>query len=75
MQKKEQQTCKDVHIEIDGTQQQVFIDEKDVLQLINITGNIQTKKLSQIDLKSLETALKKNLWIKNAELFLDNTRV
>lgn len=75
MQKKEQQTCKDVHIEIDGTQQQVFIDEKDVLQLINSTGNIQTKKLSQIDLKSLETALKKNLWIKNAELFLDNTRV
>ena len=75
MQKKEQQTCKEVHIEIEGPQQQVFIDEKDVLQLINSAGNIETKKLAQIDLKSLETALEKNLWIKNAELFLDNKNV
>jgi len=75
MQKKDHRPCSDVKIEITGTEKDVFIDEKDVLDLINSTGNIVGKDLSKIDLKALESALEKNLWVKNAEMFFDNNQL
>lgn len=75
MQKKEHKRCKDVKIEIKGTENDVFIDEKDVMNLINSSGNIVEKNLIAINLKALENALKKNLWIKNAEMFFDNNQL
>ncbi len=75
MQKKDHRLCSEVKIEITGAEKDVFIDEKDVLDLINSTGNIIGKDLSKIDLKALESALEKNLWVKNAEMFFDNNQL
>jgi cell division protein FtsQ len=75
MQKKQQKICRDITIEIKGSEKEMFIDEKDILQVINANGNTHTKKLSEIDLKALETALEKNLWIAKAELFFDNQQI
>ena len=75
MQKKDHRLCSDVKIEISGAEKDVFIDEKDVLDLINSAGNIVGKDLSKIDLKALESALEKNLWVKNAEMFFDNNQL
>lgn len=72
LQKKDHKLCRDVKIEITGTEKDIFIDDKDVLDLINSNGNITAKNLSTIDLKNLEAALEKKLWIKNAEMFFDN---
>ena len=75
IQKKNHLVCKDVKIEIFGSQKDVFIDEKDVLDLLNSTGNIIEKDLSTIDLKALENALGKNKWVKHVEMFFDNNQL
>lgn len=75
MQKKEHQLCSDIKIGIKGVEQDMFIDETDVMDLVSSNGNITRKSISNIDLKALETALKKNLWVKNAEMFFDNNQV
>ena len=57
IQKKNHRKCTDVKIEITGAEKDVFIDEKDVLDLINSNGNVIGKDLSKIDLKALENAV------------------
>lgn len=73
--KKEEQLCADIKIEITGTEKEMFINEDDVIDLINASGNIKERKMGAVDLKALETALQKNLWIKHANLFFDNNRI
>lgn len=75
MQKKAHQVCADVRIDITGAEKDIFIDERDVLDLINSNGTVIGKDLSTIDLRSLETTIKKNLWVKNAEMFIDNNEL
>ncbi|OIR02991.1 hypothetical protein GALL_149910 [mine drainage metagenome] len=75
IQKKNHRKCDDVKIEITGAEKDVFIDEKDVMDLINSNGNIIGKDLSAINLKALEAALKKNMWVNNAEMFFDNNQL
>jgi cell division protein FtsQ len=75
IQKKNHRTCAEVKIEITGSQKDVFIDEKDVLDLLNSAGNMVGKDLATIDLKALENALEKNKWVKNAEMFFDNNQL
>src|ERR1035438_9529137 len=69
--------CGRIEISISGVQNNFFIDKKDVmttLEKIN-EGKLQKKPLHSIDLASMETELKKNVWIKNAELYFDNNNV
>lgn len=75
IQKKEKKSCKEITIEITGGEKEMFINENDVLYLLNSNGNIEGKSMQMIDLRSFENALKKNIWIKNAELFFDNNQV
>jgi cell division protein FtsQ len=73
--KKTNKHCRDVKIEIRTAEKEVFINENEVLQLINCNGNVIDKSLSEIDLKDLEKGIKKNLWIKDAEMFFDNNQL
>ncbi len=75
MQEKVRLHCSEVKIEISGTEQNMFIDEKDVLETINSTGKIDGKEMNTVNLRAMEAALEKNLWIQNAEMFFDNNRV
>ena len=72
---KNHKACADIKVEITGADEHLFIDEKDVKDLINEHSILENKKVNQIDLKAIETELEKTPWVKNAELFFDNNQV
>ena len=69
--------CKDYSIAIKGTQNNFFINEKDVQQLImsGTNGAIKGQPLSSFNLHQLEQLLEDNTWINDAELYFDNRDV
>ena len=69
--------CKDYSITIKGTQNNFFINEKDVQQLIMVgtNGTIKGQPLSSFNLHQLEQLLEDNTWINDAELYFDNRDV
>lgn len=73
MVKKSHRKVTDVHIEITGAEKHMFIDEKDVLDLMNRGGRMEGTQLAAVNLRALETQVEKNPWVRNAEMFLDNT--
>lgn len=75
MQSKNQKKCADVRIEITGVERHMFIDEKDVLDILNGAGPVAGNKLSAINLRVMEKVLERNPWVKNAEMFLDNNQL
>jgi cell division protein FtsQ len=75
MQKKGHKICSDIKIEITGAEQHMFIDEKDVLTLLNATGRISGNKIASLNLREMERIVEKNAWVRNAEMFLDNNQV
>lgn len=68
------QRWKGVEIEIGGVSNNFFIDKNDVYAIVKRFGgdSTQKKSLASVDLRRIEEALKKDVWIKNAELFFDN---
>ena len=80
-------TCKGFKIEISRTANSVattgvtpaglFIDKKGITDLLNSAGagRGQDKPIRSFDLRRLESALEKNVWIKKAQLFFDNNGV
>ena len=75
MQKKNQKKCSDIKIEITGVERHMFIDEKDVLTILNAAGPVVGNKIATINLRAMETMVEKNSWVKNAEMFIDNNQV
>jgi cell division protein FtsQ len=75
MQKKNHKVCTEVKIEITGAEEHMFIDEKDVLNILNASGEIVGKDIASITLRQMEEELETNAWVKNAELFFDNQQV
>jgi cell division protein FtsQ len=74
---KENKVCKSIEINIQGVNNNFFIDKKDVLAIINkySGASLAGKKVQSFDLRQMEAALKKDVWIRNAELFFDNNNV
>lgn len=75
MQTKNHKNCEDVKIEIRGAAKHMFIDEKDVKDMLVSTGFVTGKPIASLDLRFMETIVEKNPWVRNAEMFLDNNRV
>jgi cell division protein FtsQ len=71
--------CKGYKIEINPpkTIDRLFIDRKGIGELLTSAGagKAQGKPIQAFDLHRLETALEKNVWIKDAQLFFDNNGV
>lgn len=77
IERRHNERCVRIEISISGVQNNFFIDKKDVmttLEKIN-EGRLQKSPLHSINLASMETELKKNVWIKKAELYFDNNSV
>jgi len=74
MRLKDQKLCSKIDVQISGSDREMFINEGDIRLLLNNNGNIEGQQIKNIDLKALELFLKKNVWIKNAELYLDNNQ-
>lgn len=75
MQRKNAQTCKGIRIDITGIEEHMFIDEKDVLELLNEKRKIIGTPVHLLDLRAMELGMERNPWVKNAELFINNQQV
>lgn len=74
-QSKKHSFCAGCKIEISGNNQNYFVTEKEVAEIVNASGDIKEKSIENIDIAVLENALQKNSWIKNAELYFENNGV
>lgn len=72
MKTKNNKTCSNVVVNIEGVQQHVFVDRADVLNVLLKNKIKAGQTLEDINLKSAEEQLEKNPWVKDAELFFDN---
>lgn len=77
MGKRDEQRCVGIEVELKGRGQSLFIERKDILDVLTANGGrpIKGKPIASIDIKLLETQLEKNVWINNAELFFDKDAV
>ena len=75
--KKDTKECKGIEINISGASNNFFIDKADVQKIITMYAgtNAIGKPIEHFNLVAMETALKKDVWIKNAELFFDNNEI
>lgn len=73
MQKRKNGFCAGSKIEISANNQNYFITEKEVNEIINASGDIKEQPIHRIDIASLEKALEQNVWVKNAELYFENS--
>jgi cell division protein FtsQ len=75
--KKNHKICKGVEITIKGADKYYFLDKQDIMKIIvpDKTNPPAGKPLSSFDLHKLEGTLKRNAWVKNAELFFDNNGI
>ena len=69
--------CKDVQIDITGVSNNFFIDKKDVLDIIkhHNKNSVTGRPIAEFNLRALEAALNKEVWIKRADLYFDNNQV
>ncbi len=72
---KKNKNCTSVNIQIAGVEQNVFIDEKDVMDLLNTNGLAIGKPMGSFNLRQLELMVEQNTWVKNAEMYFDNNQV
>ncbi len=75
MQHKNRKKCADIRIEITGIEDHMFIDEKDVLELIQSKGKVTGTAIASLNLRAMETSLETNPWVRNAEMYIDNQQV
>jgi cell division protein FtsQ len=68
-------TCKGQEIRISGKADEWFLDKKDIATLLANQGGIRGRSIKSFDLRRMENQLKNNVWVKDAELFFDNSRV
>lgn len=69
------QPCKGIQVTIETNNTNLlFIDEKEIANLLDSTFSATGKAISQLPLRSMELMLERNPWIANAEIFVDNNR-
>jgi cell division protein FtsQ len=68
------QVCQGYEIEIKDAEKAIFIDKKDIEKVLtaNHTVVLKNKPVKSIDLNIIEARIKKEPWIKDAEIFFDN---
>lgn len=75
VQRQNHQTCNGINVELNKDFQEGFIDENDIISLLNSNGKITNQPLQYIRLKGFEILVKKNPWVKEAALYFDNKNV
>lgn len=77
VQKKDEKRCKGFDISISGVSNNFFIGKEDVKKIIDEHAgkNAIGRSIAQFDLRSMEAALKKDVWIQDAQLFFDNNEI
>ncbi len=75
--KEDSQKCTGLNIVIKGVSNNFFVDKNDIINELNqyIDGSPEGQPVSSFNLKSLESDLRKNIWVKQSQLFFDNNSV
>ncbi|HMG68224.1 MAG TPA: hypothetical protein VK588_11080 [Chitinophagaceae bacterium] len=75
--KRNHELCRNYTIAIKGAQKNLFIDENDIKKVLDadINGKIKDEPIADFNLRKLEQVLKGFPWVKNANLYFDNTDV
>ena len=73
---KEEKKYNSIQIELVGENTAaLFMDEKEILQIIHEQGVKEGQSVGELNLNTLEKYLHTIRWVKNVELFLDNAQV
>lgn len=73
---KEEKKYNSIQIELVGENTAaLFMDEKEILQIIHEQGVKEGQAIGKLNLNTLEKHLHTIRWVKNVELFLENTQV
>lgn len=69
--------CKGLEVNIHGVSNNFFIDEKDVKNIISSYAghNLTSIATTEFNLVAMERELKRDVWIKDANLFFDNNDI
>ena len=75
--KKNSSLCKGMDIQINTEGKEMFLDKNQVIVQLEKEGlkDLQGKRVQSFDLQKLENALRRNAWIKDAQLYFDNNQV
>jgi cell division protein FtsQ len=70
---KNREQCKGYKITLTNSQAN-FLNENEIAKLLSqyAKGPVKGQSISSIDLRELENALEKNIWIRDAQLYFDN---
>jgi cell division protein FtsQ len=68
--------CQGLEVEINGGGKSHFLNKKDLLSMLENEGlkDLLNKKVASLDLLKMEFILKKNNWIRDAQLYFDNNQ-
>jgi cell division protein FtsQ len=69
--------CQGLEVEINGGDKALFLNKKDLVALLENEGlkDIHNKKMTSFDLLKMEGVLKRNNWIRDAQLYFDNNQI
>lgn len=67
----ENKTCSSINVEIAGLENEHYITENEIRELIANAGVAEKMPVANINIRMLEEKLERNPWIHNAELFID----
>lgn len=73
--KKSEKLCKGINLEVSENAKQVFIDEQGIKNEVAENGGKPGVAISDIDLRNIETQLRKDPWIKDVKLYFDNNQL
>ncbi|MDF2187642.1 hypothetical protein [Paraflavitalea sp. CAU 1676] len=70
-------TCAGYDISMAGNGGQWFMNKKEVVEILTNNGStvIRGRSMKRFDLRAMEAKLRRNVWIRDAELFFDNNEV
>jgi len=73
--RKNSRTSKSWRVEINDGKSPLFLDQHTIIAILTNNGadKLVGKTLASFDLKKMEELLEKNPWVKDAQLFFDNT--
>ena len=74
---KDSKACSGIEINIASSYNNFFVDKKEIKNILTANGGRQLvgTRATNLNLQLMEEVLEKNIWIKNAELFIDNNQV
>lgn len=76
IQDKDAGKCKSILVKFEGKDDNFFIESKDIKSLITKDKNLNPvgKSIADIDIAELEAIVDQDPWVKNAEIYFDNSR-